>query len=156
MLRDCTKGITLRFFVVYPWIFAGAEVNITAQTKGWWALRCQPKSDALASSVGWVATGCLLETNTPIASTCSASSSPIDPEAIRSASKKTVAVVDYEPRHTTPHDLALKRGVCVRVFKHKDSFSYVMYRSRSKFSYISDLGRLQAIKEGTGQRGWVG
>jgi len=132
---------------------------ILSRTKGWWVV--QRDIDGTGAEIGdaakgWVPAGCLLETSIPPASAVSEVKdvgspvrpprspngsppplpykAPILPSNIISTSFPGIALMNYIAKGD--HELILARGDVLRVFKRYNHWSY-------------------AIKEETGERGWV-
>ncbi|KDQ18933.1 hypothetical protein BOTBODRAFT_52133 [Botryobasidium botryosum FD-172 SS1] len=136
---------------------------ILARTKGWWEVQrdvAGTGESAESNRKGWVPAGCLLETTMPpgcaVAETRAANASnghnrgrrpdspptrtqvaqnaPILPAKITSTSFPGIALMKYVPKGD--HELELTENDLLRVFKRYNHWSY-------------------AIKEETGDRGWV-
>lgn len=123
------------------------------------------------SKQGWVPAGCLLETNVPVATAIAeattrgmsngmssapsspAGKTPILPLSILSTSFPGIALFEYKKKGEEELDLA--KDDFLRVFKRYNHWSYV---SIIHYMFISwscvDIIK-QAVKEDTGDRGWV-
>ncbi|KAF8325813.1 uncharacterized protein EI90DRAFT_2019763 [Cantharellus anzutake] len=133
---------------------------IVSRWQGWRIVQKDPSGTGVVddkAAKGWVPTGCILETHIPPALAMSEAKatnsslrttgsnpngspttahlkSPILPSKIISASFLGIALIDYPGRGE--HELTLARGDVLRAFKRYNNWSY-------------------AIKEDTGDRGWV-
>ena len=119
------------------------------------------------SKQGWVPAGCLLETKVPVsvaieeaanATRSNASNSPeqisrtpILPLSILSTSFPGVALMEY--RKKGEEELDLQKDDALRVFKRYNHWSYVSEERANLYTILTALP--QAVKEDTGDRGWV-
>lgn len=122
------------------------------------------------SKQGWVPAGCLLETSVPVATAIAeatarggtvsgslpvspAGSTPILPLSILSTSFPGIALMDYKKKGEEELDLA--KDDSLRVFKRYNHWSYVSFQYLRVDSYPRRERFMQAVKEETGDRGWV-
>lgn len=135
-------------------VVVGDNFVIISRARGWWVVQRDPEGRGLVdtepSKQGWVPAGCLLETKVPVSvaieeaanatrlgspsSPEEVSGTPILPLSILSTSFPGVALMEY--RKKGDDELDLQKDDSLRVFKRYNHWSY-------------------AVKEDTGDRGWV-
>ncbi|KAI0080129.1 hypothetical protein K474DRAFT_344864 [Panus rudis PR-1116 ss-1] len=135
-------------------VVVGDTFIILSRARGWWVVQRDPAGTGQVepdvTKQGWVPAGCLLETKVPVAvavaearghaaSASDTPSSPADktpilPLSILSTSFPGIALMDYKKKGEEELDLA--KDDSLRVFKRYNHWSY-------------------AVKEDTGDRGWV-
>ncbi|KAI1796613.1 hypothetical protein LXA43DRAFT_566626 [Ganoderma leucocontextum] len=167
VLREMPPATEVSYSVaIYPYmaeqedefdVVVGDTFIIVSRARGWWVVQRDPAGtgqvDQDPSKQGWVPAGCLLETKIPVAAaiaeatatsrgTPSASpppttppgTTPILPLSILSTSFPGIALMDYKKKGD--EELDLQKDDSLRVFKRYNHWSY-------------------AVKEETGDRGWV-
>ncbi|KZT10050.1 uncharacterized protein LAESUDRAFT_756252 [Laetiporus sulphureus 93-53] len=135
-------------------VVVGDTFIILSRARGWWVVQRDPAGAGLVepdqAKQGWVPAGCLLETRVPVATAIAeatarssspssppqspAGRTPILPLSILSTSFPGIALMDYKKKGE--EELNLAKDDYVRVFKRYNHWSY-------------------AVKEETGDRGWV-
>lgn len=133
-------------------VVVGDTFIILSRARGWWVVQRDPEGHGQVepdvSKQGWVPAGCLLETSVPVATAIEQAtarggtaapvaqqgSTPILPLNILSTSFPGIALMDYTKKGE--EELTLQKDDTLRVFKRYNHWSY-------------------AVKEDTGDRGWV-
>ncbi|KAI0704325.1 hypothetical protein BC835DRAFT_1262074 [Cytidiella melzeri] len=164
-LREIPPSTGVSYAVaIYPYmaeqedefdVVVGDTFIILSRARGWWVVQRDPAGSGLIepdpSKQGWVPAGCLLETNAPVATAIAEAtarggatsgltpssqpgSTPILPLSILSTSFPGIALTEYKKKGD--EELDLVKDDSLRVFKRYNHWSY-------------------AVKEETGDRGWV-
>ncbi|CCL99670.1 uncharacterized protein FIBRA_01691 [Fibroporia radiculosa] len=164
VLREIPPSTGVSYAVaIYPYmaeqedefdVVVGDTFIILSRSRGWWVVQRDPAGAGTiepdTSKQGWVPAGCLLETKVPVASAIAEATSrggstsnsppespgktPILPLSILSTSFPGIALMDYKKKGD--EELNLAKDDFLRVFKRYNHWSY-------------------AVKEETGDRGWV-
>ncbi|KAM5532372.1 hypothetical protein V8D89_013966 [Ganoderma adspersum] len=166
VLREMPPATEVSYSVaIYPYmaeqedefdVVVGDTFIIVSRARGWWVVQRDPAGtgqvDQDPSKQGWVPAGCLLETKIPVASAIAEATAtsrgtptasppatppgttPILPLSILSTSFPGIALMDYKKKGD--EELDLQKDDSLRVFKRYNHWSY-------------------AVKEETGDRGWV-
>lgn len=153
--------------------YSGDTFIILSRARGWWVVQRDPAGSGLVepdtSKQGWVPAGCLLETNVPVATAIAeatarggsasesppimpAGSTPILPLSILSTSFPGVALMEYKKKG--PEELDLTKDDSLRVFKRYNHWSYVSLIVLCGIHLLL-ISMTQAVKEDSGDRGWV-
>ncbi|KAH9935908.1 uncharacterized protein BXZ73DRAFT_45294 [Epithele typhae] len=164
VLREMPPATEVSYAVaIYPYmaeqedefdVVVGDTFIIVSRARGWWVVQRDPAGAGQVeqdpSKQGWVPAGCLLETKVPVSVAIAeatarggagsspplspAGTTPILPLSILSTSFPGIALMDYKRKGE--EELDLQKDDCLRVFKRYNHWSY-------------------AVKEDTGDRGWV-
>ncbi|KAI0653403.1 hypothetical protein C8Q70DRAFT_1048454 [Cubamyces menziesii] len=164
VLREMPPASEVSYAVaIYPYmaeqddefdVVVGDTFIIVSRARGWWVVQRDPAGTGQVeqdtSKQGWVPAGCLLETKVPVAAAIAEATArgsmtgsppssppgttPILPLSILSTSFPGIALMDYKKKGE--EELDLQKDDALRVFKRYNHWSY-------------------AVKEETGDRGWV-
>ena len=154
-----------------PKFLSGDTFIIVSRAQGWWVVQRDPAGtghvDQDPTKQGWVPAGCLLETKVPVAVAIQEATArgaaeqpstppgttPILPLSILSTSFPGIALMDYKKKGD--EELDLRKDDCLRVFKRYNHWSYVSTAPNASLRSSLTLYRYQAVKEESGDRGWV-
>ncbi|KAI0367034.1 hypothetical protein BV20DRAFT_1055190 [Pilatotrama ljubarskyi] len=164
VLREMPPASEVSYAVaIYPYmaeqedefdVVVGDTFIIVSRARGWWVVQRDPAGTGQVEQdparQGWVPAGCLLETKVPVAAAIAEATArggmsasppssppgttPILPLSILSTSFPGIALMDYKKKGD--EELDLQKDDSLRVFKRYNHWSY-------------------AVKEETGDRGWV-
>ncbi|KAI0352334.1 hypothetical protein OH77DRAFT_1498014 [Trametes cingulata] len=164
VLREMPPATEVSYAVaIYPYmaeqedefdVVVGDTFIIVSRARGWWVVQRDPAGTGQVeqdpAKQGWVPAGCLLETKVPVAAAIAEATArggmagsppssppgttPILPLSILSTSFPGIALMDYKKKGD--EELDLQKDDSLRVFKRYNHWSY-------------------AVKEETGDRGWV-
>ncbi|KAI0788857.1 hypothetical protein C8Q75DRAFT_192738 [Abortiporus biennis] len=168
VLREIPPSTGVSYAVaIYPYmaeqedefdVVVGDTFIILSRARGWWVVQRDPAGSGNVeqdiNKQGWVPAGCLLETKIPVATAIAEATAttksnggeispttpggtrktPILPLSILSTSFPGIALMDYKKKGE--EELDLVKDDSLRVFKRYNHWSY-------------------AVKEETGDRGWV-